>query len=893
MSFKGSSKSIKIDKRYSTLKLIGGNDCLPGRKAIVPDLDVIGGARIHKTLCAGSVFIDGTLDTAGGLDFMETDVIEYGNITANAVCTTNLKVETITSEVVIEDDLVIFGDLGVLGNTLIDELDNEDYIVDTFTVPEVCTSTFKANTIESNDGLTIEIDTIIEGDLTSQQACFSNLKANAVTINGDGTIVEDLEVQGDINSVIDVVGTTKCISDANQDTKVCANDDDTVSIEIGGNTFGTLQSDGGFAFGTGTSTSGSNSHAVGENATAGTDNSWIFSDGTAASTATPGEFQVNSSSVANINAEVCVNGNLITQGTITDKTGMNDLVESVSCIPEIQADKITDKSGGNIVLNANGVVDLFCGNISNVQALFVDEVFGKASPINFEDNINIRDNHRITFEDEGIKIGDPATTASNAGAISIGKGASASNEDSISLGTNATSINGGIAIGDDASATGSIDSLSIGDSSAATANNSVAIGTSSRALGEVSTAIGLSSITRSSNGVALGSFSRVDPGSDSGISIGPAGVEENAFKGIQLGASSLGFGAEMGISIGRCQTSGNSVIGVGCAGSVDVLGTRAVGIGAQLQLVGTEFVAFGSEAFASADGIRGVAIGTGTTVEGNGVSIGTNVRGFLPNTFSFGSSISNRGFPSVAIGRNLGIAFYPHVITIGVKTISGLDTQAPSCVSIGRDTVTGIQSANAIILGHKVGFDFQTLDTVAIGTQVETSNFTADMVLIGTKAVGQNLRTISIGKDTLTFLSDRICIGTGIQNPFSSSILRFRHRLTVSPAGNDARWVNNEELVETVSSQRFKQNIRDLEEVGEKLDEAKPRRYNPIEEDEESEECIGLIAEEFENQFPELISYEQDGVTPKGISYATINVLLWKELQYLRQVMKDNGLIST
>lgn len=64
---------------------------------------------------------------------------------------------------------------------------------------------------------------------------------------------------------------------------------------------------------------------------------------------------------------------------------------------------------GNIfgldTINYTDLEDINCGNIGNVQALFVDQLFGKNSPINVEDELNITTNGtRITFEDN-IQIG--------------------------------------------------------------------------------------------------------------------------------------------------------------------------------------------------------------------------------------------------------------------------------------------------------------------------------------------------------------------------------------------------------------------------------------------------------------------------------------------------------
>lgn len=102
------------------------------------------------------------------------------------------------------------------------------------------------------------------------------------------------------------------------------------------------------------------------------------------------------------------------------------------------------KEGDDIVIFGNIVMlgsqqDLMCGNLSNVQAVFVNQMFGKDgnSTIHFEDDANFRDDNKITF-DNAILIGSSNTTAVSGGTgkeIVIGKNARAS-LDSIAIGFN-------------------------------------------------------------------------------------------------------------------------------------------------------------------------------------------------------------------------------------------------------------------------------------------------------------------------------------------------------------------------------------------------------------------------------------------------------------------------
>ena len=49
---------------------------------------------------------------------------------------------------------------------------------------------------------------------------------------------------------------------------------------------------------------------------------------------------------------------------------------------------------------------------------------------------------------------------------------------------------------------------------------------------------------------------------------------------------------------------------------------------------------------------------------------------------------------------------------------------------------------------------------------------------------------------------------------------------------------------------------------------------------------IGLIAEEINELFPELVNYDEDDITPRGVNYPQITALLIKELQFIRNRLK-------
>jgi len=84
------------------------------------------------------------------------------------------------------------------------------------------------------------------------------------------------------------------------------------------------------------------------------------------------------------------------------------------------------------------------------------------------------------------------------------------------------------------------------------------------------------------------------------------------------------------------------------------------------------------------------------------------------------------------------------------------------------------------------------------------------------------------------------------------------------------------QLLET-SSIRVKENIVDLEPVGDKVSKLRPVRYNKIGTDVQE---IGLIAEEVAELFPEVVHYNEDGEA-ESLNYTRLSVLLLQTVKEL------------
>lgn len=213
---------------------------------------------------------------------------------------------------------------------------------------------------------------------------------------------------------------------------------------------------------------------------------------------------------ANIYTQDLVVCGTLFANTMMDMVDGNLITANVVCVLEtLQTDLIESKTpNGDICVVSN--IDMKCGEIGNLQALRVDQVFGKSSPWNSEDDMNMRNGNAITFV-EGIRVGNTNTIASVSSAIALGKDAQATSINVIAIGTNAvTTGNLGIAIGYSANVFGK-KGIAIGPYAlnGATGDFNVAIGANA-----------ISLITSASRLTAIGCYSQRDAGGNDNTSVG-------------------------------------------------------------------------------------------------------------------------------------------------------------------------------------------------------------------------------------------------------------------------------------------------------------------------------------------------------------------------------------
>ena len=342
--------ALHITKQFTSLWLIGGNDCdrnfnpFSSTVQTSVDLRVKGGAEIHKNLCVtGNVYAETSVSTP----ILYVELITNKNSSPDILIAPEGNVDivpemgqtNICSLLNIKGDVDITGNLDLEGNFYID------------------------GELEIDGNVDIEGNLIVDGEV--------EIDGN-VDIEGNLCIDGEVKVDGNVDIEGDFIVDGEVDIDGNVDIEgnLLVNGE----VEINGN---------------------------------------LFVDG---------EVEVDGN--VDIEGNLCVEGEVKVDGNV-------DILGNVVIDGEIEIN-------GN--LNIDGNIDMNCNDISNLNAIFVENIYGK-SPIQVHDNFNINgeiggNGGRITW-DEGIQIGDVTTIASNVTSLSIGKGATVTGEYGVAIGGNA------------------------------------------------------------------------------------------------------------------------------------------------------------------------------------------------------------------------------------------------------------------------------------------------------------------------------------------------------------------------------------------------------------------------------------------------------------------------
>jgi len=296
---------------------------------------------------------------------------------------------------------------------------------------------------------------------------------------------------------------------------------------------------------------------------------------------------------------------------------------------------------------------------------------------------------------------------------------------------------------------------------------------------------------------------------------------------------------------------------------------------------------FGTAVGYNANGYYGLAVGANASGYNYGTAVGSNAVGHTSGVavgnyaagYSSGVAVGNNAW-----GYNNGVAVgyeakgMRYGVALGHSAGQNIDTSADRYNVLvgafsGYRLTTGIGN---IIMGYQAGYDPTYSPTtgsynILIGYNAWTpSTTTSNFLNIGGLIFGTNLSTTTNAISTGN-------VGIGTTTP--------GYKLDVQGSIRQTNAVNcalsadaNGQIICTVSSQRYKTNIQDLDFDIEKFLSLKPRAFDwntsTINFVPGERGSVGFIAEEVEKVFPELVRY-QNGV-PEGVKYEILPVYLFK-----------------
>jgi len=354
-------------------------------------------------------------------------------------------------------------------------------------------------------------------------------------------------------------------------------------------------------------------------------------------------------------------------------------------------------------------------------------------------------------------------------------------------------------------------------------------------------------------------------------SIANTALGSGALSGLTTGDNNVAIG---NLSANAITTSSN-VISIGksamalattASGSTVAIGTSA--IGAVTTGNATNSVVIGHTAcqnFTSCQSNVYIGSLSGST----GVGTGANNVGVGVNTLKAITS----GSLNVAIGAgamSTGVLTGSSNVSIGVNNLSATTSGAGN-VSIGQSSMnanttgqsnTVVGNNSMINVAGAANFNIILGDTVGNAyTTTESSN----ILINGGSVIGES-NTLRIG------------VGTGTGNRQLNAAFIFGiFGKTVGVSGIPVVVDNTGQFGTVVSSLKFKENIENISDITSRIRMLRPVVFN-YKGKSDKEKCYGLIAEEVNEIFPELVVRDLEGDI-LSIKYQELPILLLKELQ--------------
>jgi len=226
------------------------------------------------------------------------------------------------------------------------------------------------------------------------------------------------------------------------------------------------------------------------------------------------------------------------------------------------------------------------------------------------------------------------------------------------------------------------------------------------------------------------------------------------------------------------------------------------------------------------------------------------------------------------------------------NNVAGVNNTATGFAALGNNTTGGNNTANGFWALRFNETGFQNTATGLQALQGNTTGFrnTAD----GSFALYNNTGSNNVGLGfnaglNLTTGGGNVCIGSGVLGVAGESNTTRIRNVYTSGASGRAVYVNSDNKIGTlVSSRRFKDQIKPMDEASKAILALKPVTFR-YKKDIEPNSAImfGLIAEEVEQVDPELVTRNDKGEA-ETVRYEAVNAMLLNE--FLKEHRKVQAL---
>jgi hypothetical protein len=242
-------------------------------------------------------------------------------------------------------------------------------------------------------------------------------------------------------------------------------------------------------------------------------------------------------------------------------------------------------------------------------------------------------------------------------------------------------------------------------------------------------------------------------------------------------------------------------------------------------------------------------------------------------TLTSGTATGNVGLGAQSLNSivtsqfNLGIGFNAaFALNSGNQNVMIGNYGGFQATSASNNSIIGFQSAINLLTGSFnviIGVDQPS------GANAYTGAESSNIIIMNSGVVGES-NTMRLGTSGAGNKQVNRCFVAGV---FGA---------TVGVSGVPVVVDNADQFGTVVSSERYKENIEDMDDYSDDIHELRPVIFNYKQELNAEHKSVGLIAEEVELQMPQLVVKDKEGL-PMTVRYLDLIPMLLNEVQKLRK----------